>query len=317
MKKLSKLLLNLNIDVKFLIGNTFERYYNSGIDAYNKKNYQKAIELFKLAIEQKNPKPQVYYNLALTYQSLKDYDRALANYSHFLTIYPQDYDGLYNIALVYSLRGNHEKAVEFFEKCVEIKKEADSVRALVNEYLDNNQYEQAVDFSNQILESEKNGIQLYLQIAKVFENKNPFAKDYKLIDTAIEMNMKIIEIDPKIFDAYLSLSFCYAKKGEFGKSVDFCEKALVENPNSYEANSQMGLVYYCSNEVEEAIKYFEKALKINPDTDYKIYSNLAYAYEKIGKNDKASKIFLQLLQKFSEFPAKQEIKHHLRILKSI
>lgn len=317
MNKLRELFANLNIDVKFLTNSSFERFYNSGIDAYDKNEYKKAIELFKIAIEQKGVKSQVYYNLALTYQRLKDYERAIASYNHFLQLNPTDYDGLYNLALVYSLKENHLKSIEFFEKCIEIKKDTDGLKALVNEYLSNNQADKAIEFANHIFENEKNGLKFYYAMAKVFETKNPFSKDFIYVDIAIQMYTKIIEFDSEFFDAYLALSFCYAKKGEFGKSVDFCEKALMKNPNSYDANNQMGLVYYCSNEISEAIKYFETALKLNPDKDYKIYSNLAYAYEKIGEMSKAIKLFNQLIQKFPQFQAKDEIYHHLKILKSL
>lgn len=195
--------------------------------------------------------------------------------------------------------------------------ELDGVKSLVLAYFSNNEVQKAIDFSQQVLESPEGGVSLYYEIAKIFEKKNSFNKEFTLLDIAVEMFLKIIEKDPKYFDAYLSVSICYAKKGDFAPSVDFCEKALNVNPKSYEANNQMGLVYYCCNEVKEAIKYYEIAMKIKPDGDHKIYSNLAYAYEKIGKYDNAIKIFNKLIQKFPNYPAKDEIKNHLRILKTL
>lgn len=78
----------------------------------------------------------------------------------------------------------------------------------------------------------------------------------------------------------------------------------------------MGLVYYCCDEISEAVKYYEKAFELKPKGDYKIYSNLGYAYEKLGQYDKAINIFSKLIQKFPNLPAKDEIKNHLRILKT-
>lgn len=307
------------IDEKFKISKdkSFEAFYNSGVDAYGKQDYEKAIKYFKLATEQENVRPQVYYNLALTYQCMKEYDRAIVTYNKFLESNPLDYDGLYNLALTYYTKENFSKAIEFFEKCVEIKTEEDSVKALVLAYLSNNEIQKAVDFAQKILDTVKNGIDLYYVAAKVFENKNSLNKDFTYIDKAIELYLKIIEKDPKYFDAYLSISICYAKKGEWENSVDFCNKALDVNPKSYEANNQMGLVYYCCNEVKKAVDYYETALNLKPEGDYKIYSNLGYAYEKIGQYDKAVKVFTQLVSKFPQCPAKDEIKNHLRILKTL
>lgn len=295
---------------------TFEFYYNTGIDFFAKQDWENAIKFFKIALDQDDVKPQVYYNLALTYQSIKDYDRALTTYQKFLELNPIDYDGLYNIALVYFMMENFSKSIEFFEKCIEIRHDKDCIKSLILSYLSNHEIKTAVDFSQNIIENEQDGISLYYEIARVFENKNTLSKDFTLLDIAIGMYEKLIEKSPDFMDAYLSVSICYAKKGEYEKSVESCKKALEKNPKSYEANNQMGLVLYCRNDIRGAIEYYEEALKLKPTGDYKVYSNLAYAYEKIGKNDNAIKIFSQLLQKFPDFPAKNEIKNHLRILKT-
>lgn len=295
----------------------FEFFYNSGVDAYGKQDYEKAIKFFKLATEQPGIRPQVYYNLALTHQCLEEYDKAIVNYNKFLESNPDDYDALYNIALTYFIKENYEKAIEFFEKCIGIKMEEDAIKALVLSYLNNNEMEKALDFAQKILETPGNGISLYYAAAKAFEHKKSSNKDFTYIDKAIELYSKIIERDPDYFDSYLAISICHAKKGEWENSVDFCNKALEVNPKSYEANNQMGLVYYCCNEIKKAVNYYETALKLKPEGDYKIYSNLGYAYEKIGQYDKAIKIFNQLVSKFPHCPAKDEIKNHLRILKTL
>lgn len=305
------------IEKKFLSGKSFKELYNVGVDAYAKKNYEKAIKFFKFAIESKGVKPQVYYNIALSYQCVKDYDRAIAAYNKFLSSYPQDADGLYNLGLTYYQRENYAKAAEFFEKCVSIKKEPDAVKSLVLCYLNQDEAQKAIDFAQDLFQLPQGGIELYYAVAKVFENKNSFNKDFKYIDKAIEMYSKIVENDSSYFDAYMSISICFAKKGEWEKSVEYCKKAIEVNPKSYEANNQMGLVYYCCEEVKEAVKYYEQALKLKPDGDFKIYSNLGYAYEKIGQYDKAAKMFSQLVSKFPKCPAKDEIKNHLRILKAM
>jgi len=315
MDKLSK--IKEYLGKKFTSTKSFEFLYNTGIDLYGKQEYEKAINYFKLAIEQKGVQPQAYYNLALSYQCMKDYDRAIVTYAKFLEIHPNDYDGLYNIALVYYHKENYPKAIGFFERCVATKVDEDGVRALVLAYLSQNGIQKAIDFANEVIQTPEKGIKLYYTIAKVFENKNSLNKDFTLIDTAIEMYAKIIEKDPNNFDAYLSISICYAKKGDWEDSVTFCKEAIKTNPRSYEANNQMGLVYYCCNQVKDAIDYYETALGLKPEGDYKIYSNLGYAYEKIGQIDKAVKIFSKLVSKFPQYPAKDEIKNHLRILKNI
>ena len=66
--------------------------------------------------------------------------------------------------------------------------------------------------------------------------------------------------------------------------------------------------------MENCIEYYEKASRINSKTDYKIYSNLAYAYEKVGKDEEAIKLFKELVTKFTNCPSKAEIRKHVRLL---
>lgn len=295
----------------------FDFFYNLGVDAYQKQDYEKAIKNFLLSLEQNEIKSQVYYNLALTYQCTKNYNKAISTYHKFIELNPNDYDGLYNLGLVYYTTENYKKAIEYFKICVEKKEEKDGIKALTLAYLSNKEIESAIEFSEKILNSSENGLELYYEIATVFENKNSFNKDFTYLDIAIEMFTSIIQTEPKFFEAYLSTSTCYAKKGEWEKAVDYCNKALESNPQSYEANNQMGLIQYCCNNIKEAVKSYETALKLKPKGDYKVYSSLGYAYEKIGRYDKAIKIFTQLISKFPQFPAKDEIKNHIRILKEI
>lgn len=302
---------------KFSEGKNFDSFYNLGIDFYNKKDYEKAIRQFKLALEKPRVQPQVYYNLGLAYQCMKNYEKAIINYKRFLALHHDDHDGLYNLALTYYLMEKYDKSTEIFEKCIKIKKDEDGIKALVLSYLCQDESQKVMDLADKVLQIPDEGIKLYYAIAKTFENKHSINKDFTYIDTAIKMYMKIAEIDPNYFNSYLSISICYAKKGEWEKSVEFCKKALKTNPDSYEANNQMGLVYYCCDEIEKAVEYYETALRLKPKGDYKIYSNLAYAYEKEGEKDKAIKIFTQLINKFPDYPARDEIKNHLRILKTL
>jgi len=296
---------------------SFEYLYNHGIDLYNKTQYEKAITFFKQALETPGVQPQVHYNLGLSYQCLKSYENAVESYKKFLGLKPDDYDGLYNLALTHYTLEIYDAAIELFEKCIDIKKDEDGVKAITLAYLSGNQTQKAIDLADELLKIPEEGTNLTYAIAKIFEGKNSMNKDFTYIDIAINLFQKLILVQPKHYNSYLSLSICYAKKGEWENSVKFCEKAIETNPTSFEANNQMGLVYYCRNEIGKAIKYYETALKLKPAGDFKIYSNIAYAYEKNGDVKKAIKIFTQLINKFPKYPARDEVKNHLRILKTL
>lgn len=308
--------IKAHLNEKVLSSNKFDSFYNLGIDYYKKKNYETAIRYFKFALEQNEIKPHVYYNMALSYQYLEEYDDAIYYYNKFLEQNRYDYDCLYNVALIYYNKGSFAEAVEFFEECLDIRIEDDCADFLISSYFELNDIRKVTAFADRLLNCKTNKLNLYYKIAKRFEAKNFFSLDFTYIDKAIEMYKEIISFDPNYFDAYLSISICYAKKGIWSSSIDFCQKALKVNPKSCEANNQMGLIYYCYDEIEKAVEYYETALRLNPD-DHKIYTNLGYAYEKVGKIDKAVEIFYVFINKFPDVPAKDEIENHLKLLNII
>ena len=107
----------------------------------------------------------------------------------------------------------------------------------------------------------------------------------------------------------------YAKKGEWANCICYGSKALEIDPNSYLANLQIGLAYYCAENFPKAIKYYEDALLLNKD-DYRVYSNLGYAYEKQNNPIKAIFYFNKLLETFPEAPNRAEITRHLSMMTS-
>lgn len=317
MPKLNEI-INYIMEKLGLLGvNKFNLYYNLGVSAYLRKDNEKAVKYFEKALHQRKIKPQVYYNLALIHQKNQEFNKSIKFYLNFLELKPTDYDGLFNLALTYYSTKDFPNAVKYFEKCIEIKDEPDAIKALITAYVDNNDTDKAFELSKKILKQNQNSINICYEIAKIFENKIYPTKDFTYINIAIKIFESIIKKDKTYFDAYLATSICYAKKGEWEKSVEFCAKALSLNAKSYEANIQMGLVCYCFDALEDAIKYYETAFKFKPKGDYKIYSNLGYAYEKNCDYEKAIKIFSELVKKFPNLPAKDEIKNHLRILRSM
>lgn len=301
--------LKEKINTKLLQNLSFEKVYNRGIDYYSKKLYDKALVCFKFAIEKQNVKPIAYYNLGLTYQCLKDFDKAITAYNKFLTKCPTDCDGLYNLALIYYFQGKYQKAVDLVTKSKTMKPDEENIKLLTISLLSLGDEDSAHSLAEEML---ADGVKesFATAVAKGFEEKNNLSKDYKYLDYAQEIYQKITEKTPNYYDAYLSISICYAKKGEWENSVKYCQHALQINPTSYEVNNQMGLVLYCSGDIANSVRFYEQAFKIKPENESMIYSSLAYAYEKNGDLTKAKRMFKELLKKFPNYAAKDEIKKH-------
>ena len=291
---------------------TFDAYFSKGLELYENKEYTLAIKAFKLALEQSNAQNYANYNLALAYQQINDADNAKKCYELFLKEFPNDQSSLYNIALIHFDYKEYDDACKYFHESFEIKPDKLTVKAITQSYIYAQKTDELYKFIDKIFSDLKYDKILAYDIAKEIEEVAPKVKNRALLDKSFEIYLKLFEIFPHNFAILITISLEYSKKGDWDNAILYCQKALVEEPNSFNANNQMGLIYYCCEDYKRSITYYEKAFKINSKTEPKIYSNLAYAYEKTGRYEDALKLLKDLIIKFPNYPEKDVIKKQAR-----
>ncbi len=292
---------------------TFDAYFTKGIELYDKKKYKLSIELLKIALSQNNAQPYANYNLALAYQQIKKDSEALESYEKFLEYYPEDQNTLYNCALIYLEKQDYKKSAYYAFKSFKLKQDELNIELLTQSYLELNEIQKILDSVTYIFNSDCDKNLAYI-VAQRLENSAYEKKDKSLLDYALEIYLKLLEYNPKHFDALLATSISYAKKGNWESAIEYCQKALDVNPNSFEANNQLGMAYYCSENMDECLRYYKKAFSINSKTDDRIYLNLAYAYEKIGRETEALELLKDAIIKFPNSERKREMKEHAKVL---
>ena len=312
----SLLLEKCKIKLKQLRENmsTFDAYFTKGIELYDKKKYKLSIELLKIALSQANSQPYANYNLALAYQQINKNSEALESYEKFLEYYPEDQHSLYNCALIYLEKQDYKKSAYYAFKSFKLRQDEENIKLLTQSYLELNEIQKILDTVTYIFNSNCDRDYAFF-VAQKLENSAYQKKDKTLLDYALEIYLKLLEYNPNHLDALLATSISYAKKGDWEQSIHYCQRALKVNPNSFEANNQLGMAYYCSENMDECLKYYQKAFSINPKTDDRIYTNLAYAYEKIGRDEDALDLLKDAIIKFPHSEQKNEMKEHAKELR--
>jgi tetratricopeptide (TPR) repeat protein len=85
---------------------------------------------------------------------------------------------------------------------------------------------------------------------------------------------------------YSNLGRIYVREGRLDEALTALEKALLINPDAFEARTNLGIVYSKKGLIEEAIGEYQKALKINPDYG-PAHTNLGNIYGSTGRPDEA------------------------------
>jgi len=111
----------------------------------------------------------------------------------------------------------------------------------------------------------------------------------KKYPVALSLYEKVISIDPDFAKGYRGIIRCYNALGDPQGAIIFMESLFLENPESAEVSYGLGYALYSIKKYNAAIRYFEKAVKLNQDLAAAwnncavIYHFITHDYEKAGQ----------------------------------
>jgi len=113
----------------------------------------------------------------------------------------------------------------------------------------------------------------------------PVAKQNLILDSIRALANKALNIDKSSADAYLLISRFF---GWRDSALNYLEKALAINANSFDVNRELGN-YYSVADPEKAIRFCKKAIRLNPLSIWtpSVYQDLGFAYHVFGDFEKA------------------------------
>ena len=125
---------------------------------------------------------------------------------------------------------------------------------------------------------------------------------------AVDLFQNAIDLDPKYADAYAGMSEACGLLYEthdrnpswLKKAEESSLKALIYNPNSSEAYSSLGLVYYNKNSLDEALTAVQKAISFDKD-NYFAYWVRGRLYRMMDRDVEAISDFYQVLKLCRDF----------------
>jgi len=168
-------------------------------------------------------------------------------------------------------------------------------------YYQSGQYDKAIEQFKKAIEAEPNNYAAYLWLGKAYSQKKMWEEAAKMYAKAMEIDkekaLKEMKNDPMkpnpYWYTYDQAARHYMKKEEFQKAFDYNEKALtLANDKETKFNSLImkGAILTNIGKVDEAEKYYDEAIKIDPDNP-EPYRLLGHQYLKNGDYENAAKYF--------------------------
>jgi tetratricopeptide (TPR) repeat protein len=254
-----------------------------------KKDYTSAqLELHKaLAINDKLA--TAYYLNGKVYEAQSNQDKAIEYFNRAVELDKDYFEAYYKLGRIYFSRHKPEKAVENFKKVLSIQPgDSDALFALGLSLNKLEKYKEAVTAFTKAIKLTPNYAPSYYYRGIAYKNLKDNDNARKDFEQALKFNSKYA-------DACYQLGQLNALDGNYDKalaSYDMVSKISPEYIGSYVSK---GMIYSKKHNYSEAIKEFSKAVKLDPKLSL-VYFYRGNAYRATGDYDKAIEDFKKVLE---------------------
>ena len=258
---------------------TADIYWEQGADAYNNKEYDKALDFFQrliLDFPDSSQALQAYYYKADSYFLKGDFAAAAVNFKNFIVNYPQDplaNDGRFKVAVAYfSLKDYLQSAVAFNDYVQAYPNDPKAKDASLNIplcYSKVGQKHQAIDAYETYLrrypQDEKTGF-IQMQIGQAYEDLEDYSK-------AVETYKKNGVDKPESFEALFAMGRCYKKlkaPAEERKAYETL-RGLDPKDNKFRMAGMVALgeIYEQSGSPQDAAGVYQDIASYSADPDWR------------------------------------------------
>ncbi len=269
---------------------------NGGNDAFNKKDYAKAIQGYKMSERIAKAFGRVdsnaVFNSALAYEAMGDTAMAMDRYAECIKIGYDKPEVFRYLASMKKRTGDLDGAITITkEGLAKYPENKEMMLDLVAFLLEANRMEEAETSVKAAIEKDPTNPVLYSVLGSLYDGKaNPQegevspADMVKWYDLAEQAYQKSIDADPSFFDSYYNIGVLYNNRAAY----EYEKCAEIKDDTKYAACKKVADDIYL-----KTIPYFEKAHELKPD-DQATMQQLKKLYAKTGDTEKYNAIKKEL-----------------------
>lgn len=199
---------------------------------YDQENYGQAIKFLTEAAKEEPQNAEVPYMVARSYADMMNYKAAIPHFQKALELKPDNTRWMYEMALIYYAMHDDKNSLKYMLEAGEkgYKRDNEYLENLGIAYLNAGETDKGLAIMKEILERRPSDMNVLNMIAEACYN----AKKY---DDAINYWDEILRLDKENAAALYMIGMSYQQKGEKGKGMALCDKAIQMDP-SLQRNKQ-------------------------------------------------------------------------------
>lgn len=192
--------------------------------------------------------PEVYQMLGTIYYDQGKFTKAIQTFKRALEIDPTFTDASIGLSIIYNDLGKYEEGKQVFQ---EAQRVLNIKKSRPDPYIEERLSSKHLELGD-----------LYFQ--------------YQRFDEALEQYYKASSLTQRKPDAHMKIVEVYLKKNSGARALKELRKIIDSFPGYLPARLKLGVVYYNSNKVIEAVQEWEAVLSRDPlNSDAQNYLNLA------------------------------------------
>ena len=264
--------------------------------SYETKNYPLAIETIQKII----PFDEEYKDdLISLYMISNQYDKALATINEMNDKFGKSEDrDRYKMQILSQGKYQNAEASNLIDKIKKNPKEESNYVDLIFLYSKSEETDKALDVAKQLAKEIPNSEWAQVSLFKGYLDANQADKAINSMNIILASS----KIDLKIKHRTLNEFLIYVNKNP--QYAPALEKAIgyFDNDPNVDVAKEIGKFYHSKNQFENAIKYYEKDLKANSDTDRETNLLLLDAYAQAKQFDAMTKRAMTMIEVYPSQP---------------
>jgi tetratricopeptide (TPR) repeat protein len=246
------------------------------IKAYDKGDYNQAIQLLSQYILQKPNEPEAYFYLGNAFLKKDMLDSAVVQYKKALDLKSKYWQALYQLGYAYYKQKRYDEAKETFETGLKIKERGEFYNGL-------GLVQMAMDSLKDADLSFRKAISYDPKNPEYHKNLGDVNLKKGVLVIAIQSYDDALALDSTLVDVHYNLGQCYLKQMEFNKAMEEFKTVIRLDPKHKQAYLALGNLYMIDRRhYPEARVIYEEYLKFDQQNS-KVYLNLGEAYYYLSK----------------------------------
>lgn len=238
----------------------------------NAKKVNRANEFFELAMSSKDPlvqielyqkvleiepdNPHAYNNLGASYNNAYNYKKAIEVLQKGIEIASNYALPYANLANSYNLLGNLDEAIKYADKAMQLDPKVDYTYSVKGNVLTKQgKLDEAEETFNKAIKLNENSPEAYFARGYFYEETRQFNKS-----EADYIKAENLGLQDKAM-LYNNMAVLYRRQKNFGKAIEYLEKARSANPLFPNIDGTLALIYADKKDRDNFYKYLVVALE--------------------------------------------------------